>query len=243
VSGERTGDGAQGEALTQGEEPAQRPDGPRPGRRSGAPGAWDGRFPGFDVAAQARHWDPVTAGVVLSRLRVPQELSFFTLDEEATATALCDHLLGQAGDTPGRIPVVVLIDARLAKGETDGWRYADMPEDAQAWRDTLHYLDEEAQAKFGAGFAECEPDDQRALIQAVQDAGSNEWHGRNATRVWSLWTRYACTAFYSHPKVWDEIGFSGPAYPRGYKNLGVDSREPFEVPDHHSGDDPVREGF
>jgi hypothetical protein len=213
------------------------------GEGEARPGAWDGRFPGFDVTAQARHWDPVTAGVVLSRLSIPQELGFFTPDEEAVATALCDQLLGQGEDAPGRIPVVVLIDTRLARGETDGWCYADMPEDAQAWRDTLRYLDEDAQAKFGAGFARCEPAGQRTLIQAVQDTGSGDWHGLNAAHVWSLWTRYACTAFYSHPKVWDEIGFSGPAYPRGYKNLGVDSREPFEVPDHHPADDPVREGF
>ena len=48
--------------------------------------------------------------------------------------------------------------------------------------------------------------------------------------VWSLWTRYACTAFYSHPWAWNEIGFAGPAYPRGYKNTGIDARERFEVP-------------
>jgi len=213
------------------------------GEQGGSPGRWDGRFPGFDVAAQARHWDPVTAGVVLSRLRIPQELAFFTPDEEAIATALCDHLLGQDGDAPGRIPVVVLIDARLARGETDGWRYADMPEDAQAWRDTVHYLDEDARAKFSRPFARCPAADQRTLIQAVQDAGDGDWHGHGAAHVWSLWTRYACTAFYSHPRVWDEIGFSGPAYPRGYKNLGVDAREPFEVPDHRPGDDPIREGL
>ena len=243
MSGGRAGDGAQGAAPTQGGEPARAADGPRRGRRSGAPGGWDGRFPGFDVAAQARHWDAVTAGVVLSRLRIPQELSFFTPAEEAAATALCNQLVGQHGDDPANIPVVVLIDARLARGETDGWRYADMPEDTQAWRDTLRYLDEDADAKFGRTFAQCPPDDQRTLIQAVQDTGSNDWHGLNAGHVWSLWTRYACTAFYSHPKVWDEIGFSGPAYPRGYKNIGVDRREPFEVPDQHPADDPVREGY
>jgi hypothetical protein len=37
-------------------------------------GAPSGRFPGFSAAAQARHWDPVTAGVVLSRLgRTPAQ--------------------------------------------------------------------------------------------------------------------------------------------------------------------------
>ena len=43
--------------------------------------------------------------------------------------------------------------------------------------------------------------------------------------------RYACTAFYSHPWAWNEIGFGGPAYPRGYKNIGLDRREPWEGPE------------
>jgi hypothetical protein len=216
--------------------------GQQAGPRASDPGAWGGRFPGFDTVAQASHWDQVTAGAVLSRLRIPQELSFFTPAEEAAATALCDHLLGQDGDGDRRIPVVVLIDARLARMETDGWRYEDMPEDAQAWRDTLRYLDDDAQAQSGGAFAQCKPADQRALIQSVQDAGGGDWHGLNAARVWSLWTRYACTAFYSHPRVWDEIGFPGPAYPRGYKHAGIGAREPFEVTDAHPADDPVAEG-
>jgi Gluconate 2-dehydrogenase subunit 3 len=215
---------------------------PTPGQES-APGGWDGRFPGLDTAAQAGHWDPVTAGVVLARLQIPQELGFFTAAEEAAATALCDQLLGQAGGGARRIPVVVLIDTWLARMETDGWRYADMPEDAQAWRDTLRYLDEDAQAMFGREFAQCSAEDQRTLIQTVQDTGSKDWHELNAAHVWSLWTRYACTAFYSHPRVWDEIGFPGPAYPRGYKHAGMDAREPFEVADHHPADDPVQEGY
>jgi Gluconate 2-dehydrogenase subunit 3 len=206
-----------------------------------APGAWEGRYPGFDVTAQARHWDPVTAGVVLDRLRIPQKLEFFTPAEQAAAIALCDQLLGQDGASD-RIPVDVLVDTRLARAQTDGWRYEDMPEDAQAWRDTLRYLDEDAQQSFGREFARCEPADQRTMIQSVQDLGTGSWHGLNAAHVWSLWTRYACTAFYSHPLLWNEIGFPGPAYPRGYKNAGVGRREPFEVRDAHPADDPAGEG-
>ncbi|MGZ4619257.1 MAG: hypothetical protein ACXV3F_11180 [Frankiaceae bacterium] len=51
--------------------------------------------------------------------------------------------------------------------------------------------------------------------------------------MWSLWTRYAATAFYSHPWAWNEIGFGGPAYPRGYQNLGLDAREHWERPEQH----------
>jgi Gluconate 2-dehydrogenase subunit 3 len=195
------------------------------------------RFPGFDVTGQVQHWDAVTAGVVLSRIGLPPDIRFFTPAQEAIATALCDQLLGQA-DEP-LVPIVAMIDARLAEQQTDGWHYADLPEDGQAWRDTLGYLDDDAREKFGSGFAECPAAEQELIIQAVQDAGSGDWHGLPASRVWSLWTRYACTAFYSHPAAWDEIGFPGPAYPRGYKNAGVGKREPFEVADASPAADPV----
>jgi hypothetical protein len=135
-----------------------------------------------------------------------------------------------------------MIDARLAAGETDGWRYSDMPEDGQAWRDTLAYLDADADTRCGTTFAAAPEEQQLELIQAVQDQGSKDWHGLNAAHVWSLWTRYACTALYAHPLAWNEIGFSGPAYPRGYKNAGVDKLEPFEVRDARPSRDPIREG-
>jgi hypothetical protein len=133
-----------------------------------------------------------------------------------------------------------MIDARLAEQQTDGWRYHDMPEDSQAWRETLAALDVEAVSRFHTRFSTCAVDQQSILIQAVHDLGSKLWHGLCASHVWSLWTRYACTAFYSHPSAWNEIGFPGPAYPRGYKNPGIDSREPFEVRDLRPSDDPTR---
>jgi hypothetical protein len=180
---------------------------------------------------------------------MPPDIRFFTPDEQAIGTALCDQLLGQEPENhatrhpePGshRVAILNMIDARLAEKQSDGWRYGDMPHDTQAWRDTLAALDQDAKDRFGTGFAACGPTEQAALIQAVQDLGSDRWHGLCAKHVWSLWTRYACTAFYSHPTAWNEIGFPGPAYPRGYKNRGVDAREPFEVRDAHPNDDPAR---
>ena len=206
------------------------------------PHAGHDRFPGFDALAQSKHWDPVTSGVVLSRIGMAPDIRFFTPAEQAVATALCDQLLDQhrERDADVKVPMANVIDARLAERQTDGWRYHDMPEDAQAWRDTLAGLDTEAAARFGTGFASCSDDHQAELIQAVQDLGDDPWQGLCARHVWSLWTRYACTAFYSHPSAWNEIGFPGPAYPRGYKNSGLDSREPFEVRDARPDEDPAR---
>ena len=198
------------------------------------------RFPGFDVLDQVPHWDRVTADVVLARTVTPAPVKFFTGSEESCARALLNLLTGQDGESA--VPVLEMVDARLAAGETDGWRYADMPEDGQAWRETLAHLDADAYQRSGTPFADAAQADQLKLIQAVQDLKSAPWHGLPAAHVWSLWTRYACTAFYAHPFAWGEIGFPGPAYPRGYKNAGVGKLEPFEVGDAHPAEDPVREG-
>jgi hypothetical protein len=207
---------------------------------AGTPGAGGhSRFPGFEVLEQAGHWDGVTAGVVLARVGTAPDIRFLTPEQEAIATALCDRLLGQ--DEEPRVPVVPMVDARLAEQETDGWHYDDMPEDGQAWRDSLRYLDADCQARFSCGLALARIEDQQEVIQSVQDLGAKDWHGLNAGHVWSLWTRYACTAFYAHPSAWNEIGFPGPAYPRGYKNPGTGKREPFEVADARPSADPVRD--
>ncbi len=171
--------------------------------------------------------------VVLSRAGTPPGIRFFTPAEEATASALCDRLLGQ--DRGPKVEVVPQIDARLAEQETDGWRYADMPEDGQAWRDSLRSLDEDSQAACSREFARAPAEDQRAVIQAVQDLGAKDWHGLNAAHVWSLWTRYACTAFYAHPSAWNEIGFPGPAYPRGSRTRAWTPASPSRLPTHAPG--------
>lgn len=195
------------------------------------------RYPGFDVAAQAPHWDETTRTLVRGRLARQPEVRFFTGAEEATASALFDQLLYQR-DEP-RVPVVQMVDARLAESQTDGWHYETMPVDARAWRESLAGLDADARAAHDRAFAQCGWEQQERLLQGIQDLGTRPWHGMVAAQVWSLWTRYACTAFYSHPWAWNEIGFDGPAYPRGYKNLGVDRRESFEVRDAHPRHDPA----
>ncbi len=206
-------------------------------RRTGTtPGGEQERFPGYDVMSQAGTWDAATAAVVHARLGRQPALAFFTPDEQATGTALFDQLLDQRADPT--IPILAMVDVRLSEGSTDGWRHEDMPADGEAFRRSFAGLDADAQAACGDRFARLGWEDQADVLQRVQDRSGSDWHGLSAKHVWDLWTRYACTAYYSHPWAWNEIGFGGPAYPRGYKNLGLDAREPWEVPDA-SGRDPA----
>jgi hypothetical protein len=36
-------------------------------------------------------------------------------------------------------------------------------------------------------------------------------------------------AYWSHPIAWNEIGWGGPASPRGYVRMGYDERDPWEA--------------
>lgn len=188
--------------------------------------------PGTRVVDRAGTWDTATAGVVLARLGpVPQPpLSFFTPAEEAAAEALVDHLLARSpGDRS--VPVLPVIDARLSRRQGDGWRYADVPEDDETWRRSLAALDEDARLRHdGRTFAELGYGDRDRLLRHLRQLGGRDWYGMPAGHVWGLWTRYACDAYYAHPYAWDEIGFGGPAYPRGYLRLGRGRREPWEEP-------------
>src|SRR5918912_1271190 len=62
-------------------------------------------------------------------------------------------------------------------------------------------------------------------------------------RAWQVVMRDVTAAFYSHPWAWNEIGFGGPAYPRGYAAFGsphLGETEDWEEPEAFSRD-PVRD--
>lgn len=183
-----------------------------------------GRFTGFDVLREAGTWDAETAGVVLGRLRASGDLRFFTSQDAGIARCLLDRLLAQ--DDEPRIPVLEDIDRRLADGDGDGWRHEEMPEDPEAWHRSLVELDRLAQHRTGGGFCELDRRRQDDLIEHIRTA--DRLGDMPAAWVWNLWMRYALAAFYAHPWSWNEIGFGGPAYPRGYKSLGLDALEPWE---------------
>jgi hypothetical protein len=197
------------------------------------PGSAEQRFPGYDVTDQSVRWDATTAAVVLRRLEPAGAPVFFSREEEPIARALLDRLLAQDDDP--KIPVFEVIDQRLAEGRGDGYRYENLPDDPETWRLSLAALEKDAAEQGQEAFADLTTSEQ---IQIIEEVRINEgtWRGLPAKRVFSLWMRYACTAFYSHPWAWNEIGFGGPAYPRGYKNLGFDRREPWESAERDARD-------
>ncbi len=187
-----------------------------------------GRYPDYDCLEHVGHWDDLTRKVVLDRIEHVPDYRFFTESERATLTAFCDVVLAQ--DAEPKIPVLAFVDDKLADGKLDGFQYADMPDDRETWRLVARGLDESAQARGAVSYADAPDRLQAALSDDLADGKleGGVWETVDPGRAWGVVMRSVLAAFYAHPWAWNEIGFGGPAYPRGYARLGGGLSETWE---------------
>lgn len=191
------------------------------------------RYPGYDVLAKrdTPSWDSISRQVVEARLATPLQPRFFDQAQWAAVVALCDCVVAQPADRP-EVPVAAMLDARLFENHGDGWRDARMPPLRDAWRIGLAALDGESRAAHGVVLAQLDPGQLTMLIGSMQrgELHGDEWHGIPPALFFServLHDLYG--VYYSHPAAWSEIGFGGPANPRGYVRLYKDRRDPWEA--------------
>ena len=199
-----------------------------------APRAQPGYYPGFSTLAQQKFWDEATRQVVLRRVNEPPPIRFFSPDEAHLLRAVIDRIVPQDDrDADHQIPILNVIDDRLYHHRSDGYRYDDMPPDGEAHRLGLQAIEAIAQRMHGQRFVDLPPDQQDRVLQSIHDCqpptAHDIWARMNCQRYWMLLVQDCIEGYYAHPWVWDEIGFGGPAYPRGYMRLEHGRPEPWEV--------------
>jgi hypothetical protein len=218
-----------------------------PRQRRGVTPQMIGRYPDFDVFDARASWDAATSRLIDARMviRTGQPLRFFTHAEGRTGQTFCDTCTAQ--DAEPRIPVLEMLDRRLAAGELDGYQYDGMPDDRDTWRLVLAGLDETAATRHGlTSFADCDPAGAAGIVGSFAHGHlrGGVWARFDIRRAWSICSRMIVAEFYAHPWSWNEIGFGGPAYPRGFMRMGpIGFREPFEKPgatdeDPAAGEEP-----
>lgn len=199
-----------------------------------------GYYPGFSTLAQEKFWDAATRLTVHRRLSASRELRFFSPEEAATMHAVVDRILPQDDRTPERrIPILPGIDKRLFTNQLEGFRYEDMPPDQEAYRIAARAFEQMAQEAHSRSFHQLATLQQEELLRSLHDGkpcGARElWKQMNVERFWTLLVSDCCAVYYAHPWAWDEIGFGGPAYPRGYMRLEEGEPEPWEVNEQRYG--------
>ena len=198
------------------------------------PTAQPGYYPGYSTLSQQAFWDEATRHVVLKRVHEIPPIRFFTAREASLMQAVLDRLLPQDDrDQAHTIPILPFVDERLYTGRIDGYRYENMPPDGEAYRLGLRAIEAIADHLHGNPFEELGPREKDEVLKTIHDgrppAAEEIWQRMSVKRFWAMLMQDAAEVYYAHPYAWDEIGFGGPAYPRGYMRQERGEPEPWEV--------------
>jgi Gluconate 2-dehydrogenase subunit 3 len=199
------------------------------------PSAQPGYYPGYDVLSQRAFWDEPTRNVIMQRVEEPPPIRFFKeIGRVELAYAVFDRILPQDDRDPDhRIPIVNFVDKKLYERQIPGYRYEDMPDDQETYKLGFEGIEAIAHHLYGRSFVELEPLGQDRVLISLHDAnplaGGDIWKKLSIRHFWMLLVEHAAEAYYAHPYAWNEIGYGGPAYPRGYMRLDNGKPEGWEV--------------
>jgi hypothetical protein len=199
------------------------------------------RFPGYDVLAKRNSvsWNDQTRAVIDRRMAIdPGHHSFFTEIEWPTIRAVCDRIVPQDDTRQHLVPVAAMVDAKLSGDDNDGYRDARLPPMREAWRRGLAVLDDEAKLRYRRRFHDLTTIEQDDILSAIQN-GSVEHSAWRELPPTVFFTKRLLhdivSSYYAHPTSWNEIGFGGPASPRGYVRMNFDRRDPWEASEARPG--------
>ena len=190
-------------------------------------------YPGYDVLDkwESVSFDTLTRGVIRQRLGAPPERRFFTEAEFALLEAVAARLAPtpERGPQP---PIAPWIDAELFEHRDEGYRTEHMPFAQEAWRTGLRLLGEEAQAQYGRPFESQDEATQLAFLKRLQQGAVDaaRWAGFDAKSFFGdFLLKTVVGVYYAYPQAWSEMGFGGPASPRGYVRIGLNEHDPWEA--------------
>jgi hypothetical protein len=143
-----------------------------------------------------------------------------------------------------RIDLATRIDRQLALGAGDGWRFADLPRDTEAYRMAIETLDAAANERDGCDFAALDAERRASMLAEIGDGrfemtidDASRAHRLDAAqmRLWFEDARADAVKLYvAHPDTLARIGYSGFANggdgtPKsGFARVGVGEREAWE---------------
>lgn len=163
---------------------------------------------------------PRTREVLEARLDGPAGSNVFTPAQLLTLRLLLARVVPQSSGAD--IDLAGYIAARLASGKGDGWRYAVLPPDLEAYR---HGLD----ALAAIGFDRMDEAAQHAAIRLLDES-----KGSPQARWFEDVRADAAAAYMAHPATMARVGFSGIGVGgantphHGFVSIGINDAEAWE---------------
>ncbi len=190
--------------------------------------------PAFIQLLDAERVAPRMRARLLARHATPLPLSESALPARhlAVLSALAACLLPGADADD----LAVRAGHALVNHESDGWRFADLPTDADAWSQALDQLDAAAN-----GFSTLAPTEQQALLKKVQQQSAAAPPGAVLNPAqWAHWFEDARALFariwMSLPSTWAAVGYDGfavggkGAHSPGYEHIQTGVTDAWQLP-------------
>jgi hypothetical protein len=191
----------------------------------------ESRYPTFDVMDAKDEWDDHTQSIVTSRIELHESLQFFTL-YEAEIVRRISSLLVDDFTSEVMYYVVRHIDETLYQSLGEGQRKAGVPAASVLVRTGLKAIELGAIWRYGRSFMKLELAEQKQYLQDISESAAEPeeiWGPVPQQELFQKLRQLTVESYCSHPRVWSEIGYAGPAYPRGYVRTQLGQLDPWEA--------------
>ncbi len=188
-------------------------------------------YPDYDVLDYKDEWDSNTRTIVLKRLDPPPQRNCIKFDQEAILNIVASHLTFDH-DPEIFAWIITYIDDQLTKEIGESQRKPTTPPEKQLILEGLKALDHWAQKNYHQIFSEASTENQFEILKELQLGNLPVFGFWQKSTQKDLFTKLAgmiITAYYSHPQIWSQIGYGGPAYPRGYIRVEKGLADPWEA--------------
>lgn len=176
-------------------------------------------------------WDDHTQTIVTSRLKAHQSYQFLTDFEAAMLRRICSLLVN---DERAEVLDFVLqhIDQTLYQSPGEGQRKTGVPKASNLIREGFQAIEEGARSQCGSPFQDMDSSKQKEMLRqiSVSKAKPTEIWSKIPQKDWfEKLLNLTVESYSSHPLVWTEMGYAGPAYPRGYIRTQLGQLDPWEA--------------
>lgn len=188
-------------------------------------------YPAYDVWEQHQEWDEHTRKIVAKR-RAPDVARLFLTQQEALTLQAAAALLIDDIRLDALTFITQHIDESLASPVGENQRKVGVPDKKILYRQGIAGLDESSHALYQTEFLALPRERQiDVLIKLEADDSTREgaWEQVRPKTFFKKLLHDVVTAYYSHPLIWSEIGYGGPAYPRGYVRVEKGLVDPWEA--------------
>lgn len=190
-------------------------------------------YPDFNVMDEENHWDPHTRQIVRKRTDTQSffPLQYLTGQEANTLFQLCAILLDD-----DRIPIISFVvhhfDSTLAAKLGESQRKTGVPKQSDLIRSGLDLLNKACAQIYGSTFDILKEESKKEVVGNLMQGNFTLQFKQITIPVKDFIQKISSettAAYFSHPEIWSEIGYAGPAYPRGYVRTEFGLTDPWEA--------------